>query len=398
MSAQPPRLLVVTTVYNMIRDFLLPYAEHYREQGWRVDALAQPDSTFRECEPAFDHAWTIEWSRNPLQMRNPFGHLRQMRELVARERYDIVHIHTPIAGFLGRAALRGARSRDGTVVIYTAHGFHFHSNRGRLGNAPFTLAEKAAARWTDYLVVINEEDARAARRLALVPPDRLVPMPGIGIDTSRFQPDRVSTADVAAVRRELGLEPEDQLVLVVAEFTFNKRHEDAVRAFAKVGDMRVQLAIAGREGPALEGTKRLVAELGLGSRVHWLGFRNDIPALIRASDVTLLLSAREGLPLSVLESLSLATPVVGTRIRGISDLLSGGGGTLVEVGDIDAAAEALRALLADPESARAAGEQGRRTVERYDVRHVIRQHDLLYARALAQRGRPAQDGARSLLN
>ena len=194
MSAQPPRLLIVTTVYNMIRDFLLPYAEHYREKGWRVDALAQPDSTFGECEPAFDHAWTIEWSRNPLQLRNPFGHLRQMRELVARERYDIVHFHTPIAGFLGRAALRRARSRDGTIVIYTAHGFHFHSNRGRLANAPFSLAEKAAARWTDYLVVINEEDARAARRLALVPPQRLVQMPGIGIDTSRFQPDRVSAA------------------------------------------------------------------------------------------------------------------------------------------------------------------------------------------------------------
>jgi glycosyltransferase involved in cell wall biosynthesis len=385
MSAQPPRLLIVTTVYNMIRDFLLPYAEHYREKGWHVDALAQPDSTFAECEPAFDHAWSIEWSRNPLQLRNPFGHLRQMRELVARERYDIVHFHTPIAGFLGRAALRKARSRDGTIVIYTAHGFHFHPNRGRFANAPFSLAEKAAARWTDYLVVINDEDARAARRLSLVAPDRLVQMPGIGIDTSRFQPDRVSADDIAAVRSELGLEPQDQLVLVVAEFTFNKRHEDAVRAFAQLGDTRAHLALAGREGPALEGTKRLVAELGLGSRVHWLGFRGDIPALIRASDVTVLLSAREGLPLSVLESLSLATPVVGTRIRGISDLVGGGGGSLVEVGDADSAARAIRALLEHPEKARAAGEQGRRTVERFDVRHVIEMHDLLYDRALARR-------------
>ena len=274
MSAQPPRLLIVTTVYNMIRDFLLPYAEHYREKGWRVDALAQPDSTFGECEPAFDHAWTIEWSRNPLQLRNPFGHLRQMRELVARERYDIVHFHTPIAGFLGR--LRCVARDPGTGRSSSTPRTAFTSIQpGRLANAPFSLAEKAAARWTDYLVVINEEDARAARRLSLVPPDRLVQMPGIGIDTSRFQPDRVSAADIAAVRSELGLEPQDQLVLVVAEFTFNKRHEDAVRAFAQLGDTRAHLALAGQGGACARGHETI-----------WSPSSGSVPGCIGSASAT----------------------------------------------------------------------------------------------------------------
>ncbi len=389
MSPQPPRLLIVTTVYNMIRDFLLPYASHYREKGWQVDALAQRDDTYDRCVPAFDHAWTIEWSRNPFQLRNPFGHLRAVREIAARERYDIAHLHTPIAGFVGRAALRRTRSLEGTVIIYTAHGFHFHSNRRRITNAPFLLAEKAAARWTDYLVVINDEDERAARRLSLVPPDRLVHMPGIGIDSARFQPAGVSAEDVVRVRRELGLGPREQLVLTVAEFTLNKRHADVVRAFARVSDRSAQLALVGRDGPALEATRRVVADLGLGARVHFLGFRHDIPALVRASTATVLLSAREGLPLSVLESLSLATPVVGTRIRGISDLLREGGGSLVDVGDVEAAARAIQELLEQPDMARAMGEQGRRSVARYDIRHVIRLHDLLYERALEEKARPA---------
>jgi glycosyltransferase involved in cell wall biosynthesis len=382
-------LLIVTTVYNMIRDFLLPYADHYRAKGWQVDALAQQDSTFDTCAPAFDHAWTIEWSRHPLKLRNPFEHLRTVREIAARERYDIVHFHTPIAGFVGRAALRATRSREGTIIVYTAHGFHFHSNRGRIANAPFSLAERVAARWTDYLVVINDEDERSASRLAMVPPDRLVNMPGIGIDTARFQPDSVSVADVARVRQELGLGPNHQLVLSVAEFTRNKRHEDVVRAFAQISDMSSRLALAGREGPALQATRRLVSELGLDARVHFLGFRDDIPALVRTSTATVLLSAREGLPRSVLESLSLATPVVGTRIRGISDLLREGGGFLVEVGDTDAAARAIQELLEQPDAARAIGEQGRRSIGRYDVRHVIHLHDLLYERALAQTTRRA---------
>ncbi len=383
MTQRQPRLLVVTTVYNMIRDFLLPFAVHYRERGWQVDALAQSDPTYGECAAAFDNAWTIEWSRNPLELRNPFEHVRALRAIVERERYDIVHFHTPIAGFVGRAALRRTRARGGPVVIYTAHGFHFHPDRSRVGNAPFAAAEKIAARWTDYLVVINDADEQAARRYGLVAHDRLVRMPGIGIDTERFQPERVLPHDVARIRDELGLGPEARLVLVVAEFTLNKRHADAVRAFARVTGVDAHLALAGRKGPALEATQRLVAELGLGGRVHFLGFRTDITALIRAATVTVLLSAREGLPLSVLESLSLATPVVGTRIRGISDLLAGGGGSLVAVGDVAGAARALQALLDDPERARALGAQGRAGVLRYDVRHVIALHDELYDRALS---------------
>jgi glycosyltransferase involved in cell wall biosynthesis len=387
MSQRPPRLLVATTVYNMIRDFLLPFAEHYREQGWQVDALAQSDDTYDECAAAFDRAWTIEWSRNPLELRNPLANVRTLQAIVAREGYDIVHFHTPIAGFMGRAALRRSRAHGGPIVIYTAHGFHFHEQRTRRANAPFVLAEKTAARWTDYLVVINEADEQAARRHALVPPDRLVRMPGIGIDTKRFRPEGVTQEDIARVRAELGLGPSTQLVLVVAEFTLNKRHLDAVRAFSRVTGVDAHLALAGREGPALEGTRELVAELGLGDRVHFLGFRTDITTLIRAAAATVLLSAREGLPLSVLESLSLATPVVGSRIRGITDLLADGGGLLVEAGDVAGAARAIQTLLDDPEGARAIGAQGPRIVSRHDVRHVLDLHDRLYDRALSAQAR-----------
>ncbi len=79
----PPRLLVVTTVYNMISDFLLPFAAHYRGRGWRVDALARPDDTFAECAPAFDRAWEIGWSRRPLEMRDVAGQLRLLRAIVS---------------------------------------------------------------------------------------------------------------------------------------------------------------------------------------------------------------------------------------------------------------------------------------------------------------------------
>ncbi|HTE63268.1 MAG TPA: glycosyltransferase, partial [Solirubrobacteraceae bacterium] len=99
-TAAAPRLLMVTTVYNMIRDFLLPYAAHYRGRGWLVDALAQPDDTYAQCTPAFDRAWEIDWSRHPSELRDLSGKLRALRTIVERERYDLVHVHTPIAGLV----------------------------------------------------------------------------------------------------------------------------------------------------------------------------------------------------------------------------------------------------------------------------------------------------------
>jgi glycosyltransferase involved in cell wall biosynthesis len=284
---------MVTTVYNMIRDFLLPYAAHYRGRGWLVDALARPDDTYAECGPAFDRAWKIDWSRHPSELRDISVKLRALRAIVEQERYDLVHVHTPIAGLLTRFALRRLRASGAPRVIYTAHGFHFQPSGSRARNGAYLIAEKVAGRWTDELVVINAADEAAARQHRLVPAERLVRMPGIGIDTEHFDPGRVLPEDIARVRAELGLGAADHLVLMIAEFTTNKRHADAVRALARVGRRDVHLAIAGRDGPALAPTRRLIASLGLDDRVHVLGFRPDVPSLIRASTTTLLLSERD---------------------------------------------------------------------------------------------------------
>lgn len=409
MSGSPPgggapRLLLVATVYNMLRDFLLPYADHYRGRGWVVDALARRDETFEECAPRFDRALEIGWSRHPRELRDLPTQVRAVRGIVERGRYDIVHVHTPIAGFLTRFALRGPRARGGPAVIYTAHGFHYQPEPGstaarpgstidrwiqaegsRARNAAYLSAERLAARWTDHLVVINRDDERAALRHRLLPRERVHYTPGIGIDVGAYAAEAVGAGEVRRARDGLGLREGDSLFLMIAEFTLNKRHADVLRALALLGRPDAHLAIAGRDGPALAPTLALVERLGLRDRVHVLGFRDDIPALIRASAASVLVSAREGLPRSVMESLCLGTPVIGTRIRGIADLLEGGGGRLVGVGDVGAIRDGLAWAIERPDEARAAGEAGRRRMGDYDLRRVIALHDRLYGRALAGR-------------
>lgn len=373
------RLLMVSTIAPTLRAFLLPIARHVRAQGWRADGMAQGISACPECTEAFDRTWEVDWSRNPLAPQNFLQTPRTIRNLVEREGYDLVHVHTPVGAFVTRYALR---KRAVPQVLYTAHGFHFYQGGHPLKNAMFLALEKMAGRWTDYLVVINREDERAAQRHRIVPADKVRYMPGIGVDTSIYRPEAVSPAQVQQVRQELGLEPEDKLLLMVAEFIPRKRHSDVLHAFARVASPSAHLAFAGG-GPLVDRMKALAQQLNVADRVHFLGFRTDVPVLIRASMATVLCSEQEGLPRSVMESLSLQVPVIGTDIRGTRDLLQEGGGLLVRLGDADALAQAIAWMIGHEQEAQEMGRRGREYMAGYDVQRIIALHQALYDEALA---------------
>lgn len=378
------RLLIVTTLPSTICAFLTPFARHFRRLGWHVDALAAPGERWNACSDAFDQIWQIEWSRNPLDPRYLRYIPRLVREIVERENYDLVHIHTPIASFITRYALRNFRKPVRPAVIYTAHGFHFYQGGSFLRNNVFLAIEKLAGRWTDYLVVINQEDHRTARRHRIMPPDRIWYMPGIGVDLDYYCPDIVPASEVARVRQELSLSSHDRLFLMIAEFVPNKRPKDALDALAALRRSDIHVAFAG-DGALLPAMQQLAVSLGLERQTHFLGHRQDIPALIRASVATLLLSQREGLPRSIMESLSLEIPVIGANNRGVRDLLSAGGGLIVEVGDIKGLARAMAWMADNPERAKPLGRQGRAQMAQYDLRRIIMLHEELYVHALSHR-------------
>lgn len=381
------KLLIVTTISETINAFLRPYACHFRSKGWIVDGLTRETSKSHLDRHLFNTIWPVEWSRNPLNPRHLLQTASQVRRIVEQLDYDLVHVHTPVAAFVTRYALQPLRRRGRPAVIYTAHGFHFFRGGSRLRNAIFLCLEKLAGQWTDYLVVINQEDAEVARNQRIVPPERVRYMPGIGIDLAFYNPDTLADSEVARIRRELQLTPSEKVLLMIAEFVPRKRHQDVLHAFAAIQQTDAHLVLAG-DGPLLEPMRRLAATLGLSNRVRFLGQRQDIPVLIRASAATILPSAQEGLPRSVMESLSLATPVIGSNIRGTRDLLATGGGILVDVGDVQGLARAMAWILENPTHAQAMGRQGRAQMAQYDLRRIIALHEELYTQALSRQPVP----------
>lgn len=377
-----PKVLFVTTVDVTLRGFLLPFANHFRAKGWEVDAMSAGVENCQQCRASFDRVWEVDWSRNPSNLANLLSAPRAICKVVSEGGYDVVHVHTPIAAFVSRFALRRLRKQGHPKIIYTAHGFHFFEGGSPLKNAVFLGLEKLAGCWTDYLVVINQEDFEASKRHRIVPPERLHYMPGIGVDTAKYASERVSQDEIAKVRAEIGLTSGDPLILMIAEFNPGKRHRDALAAFAQLGSSTAHLAFAG-PGRLMDEMRSLAKELGVADRVHFLGFRRDIPTLIKASIVTVLPSEREGLPRSAMESLSLGVPVIGTDIRGVRDLISDDCGILVKVGDVAGLAKAMDWILSHPIEAQLMGETGRVKMKaNFDIAAIIKAHESLYDEAL----------------
>ncbi len=384
-----PSALFVTTVPITLEAFLLPFADHFRAQGWRVDALANGATSNPHLDGHFGERFDVAWSRNPLAPSNLLGAARRVREIVKAGGYDIVHAHTPIASFVTRYALRSLRRRTGApVVIYTCHGFHFYRGQSAAPHAFFRTMERIAAPWTDYLVTVNHEDLEAARALGGIGRDRVRYIPGIGVDCERFAPGTVSAEETARVRTELGggSRPNERfLVTMVAEFGAVKRHALAIDALARARDGRAYLALVG-DGQLEADIRAQVERLGLSERVTFAGYRRDIPAVLAASDVLLLTSEREGLNRSVLEAMASSIPCIGTDTRGIADAVGADAGWIVGKNDSRALAEAIDAAAADPDELARRGAAAReRACTEFALDTIVAAYDGLYREALAHR-------------
>jgi glycosyltransferase involved in cell wall biosynthesis len=389
-----PSALFVTTVPITLEAFLLPFADHFRAAGWRVDALANGATTNPQLDGHFDSRFDVAWSRNPLAPSNLLGTSRCVREIVVAGGYDIIHVHTPIASFVTRWALRRERlAPGGPRVIYTCHGFHFYRGQSPLPHAFFRTLERSAAHWTDYLVTVNQQDFEAALRFSGIAAGRVRLIPGIGVDTTRFAPGAIPAEKVATVRAELlgesGREEAGSRVLVtmVAELTANKRHALALDALARTREGGIQLALVGT-GPIEDDIRNQVSRLGLEDRVMFASYRTDIPAVLSASDALLLTSEREGLNRSCLEAMSSGIPVIGTDTRGITDAVGEDqrAGWLAPHSGAAALARAIDEAASDPAERARRGAAARERAQRlFALPIIVHAYEELYGEALASR-------------
>lgn len=380
-QSHPRRILLVTTVELTLRSFLLPLTRALQREGWEVHGAARGISDNDLCRTTFDRVWEVPWPRSLRSVPALIRGAAAIRRIATSADFEVVHVHTPIAAFLTRFALRRERRKHGIRVIYTAHGFNHSPHLNWFANRAFLWLERLAGRWTDDLVVMNDEDFAWARARHLVPDRRVHLTRGMGIATALWPPTESDPQSADRIRRDLDLQPDDRLFCMVAEFIPRKRHQDVVRALAALGRPEVHVAFAGTDNvggmwrrSVRSRVAALATSLGVSDQVHFLDFRSDVHALMRASVATILPSQREGRPMAVLESICAGVPVIGSDIKGTRDLLIDGGGLLYPMGDVPALTTAMRRILDSPTLTTKLVAAGRVTAERHEESAVLQEH------------------------
>lgn len=295
--------------------------------------------------------------------------LVQVKKLCDENGYELLHCHSPIGSVVARLAAAHARKKLGTRVIYTAHGFHFYKGAPKQNWAIFYPIEKICSQLTDVLITINKEDYVFAQKHMNAGQVKYIP--GVGVDTKKFY---LECFDAGAKKAELGLQPDDVIILSVGELNQNKNQEIVVRAIAKLKNPKIHYFIAGK-GDKEQYLTDLAAELGV--NLHLLGYRMDVIELLNAADVFAFPSFREGLSVALMEAMAAKLPCVASEIRGNVDLINEHGGYLCKPDDVNAFYAGFKEL-SDSKKRKSMGEYNQAVMRDFDIHRIMEMVSKVY--------------------
>lgn len=280
----------------------------------------------------------------------------ELSRLMRRLRPEIVHANSSKAGVLARLA---AAVRRVPIRIFTVHGWAFKAHSG-LAARPYLAADRLMCPLTTMTICVSETERSAGLAMKTCREDRTVVIRN-AVELQEARPDpRV----------------EPPLVLSVGRLKAPKDFSTLVHAMASLPRGACRLRIAG-DGPERAALSEEIEQLGLTDSIELLGARDDVLELLRESNLFVLSSRSEGMPMSVLEAMASGVPVVASAVGGLPELVADGeSGLLVEPNDPEALAVAIARVVGDSELrmrfAAAAHERARRLFnpERWRQEHV----------------------------
>lgn len=353
------KVLLTATVQSHICQFHKPLVEVLHEDGFEVHVAARNNLNEKNgLELDFvEKVYDVPFSRSPKSLKNIDAY-RQLRDILKRERYEIIHCNTPMGGIVTRLAAINTGAR----IYYTAHGFHFYHGAPKKNWVIFYPIENVFSKITDKIITINKEDYLFAQRKWGT---KSYYMHGVGVDKNRYTP--ITGKEKRELRSSLGYSEDQNIILCVGELLPNKNQKMAIRVIEKLCLVypKIKLLIAGN-GPQKACLEQQVHEAGVEENVEFLGYCTNLEVYQAISDVLVACSRREGLGLNVIEAMLAENPVVAVKNRGHCELVSDGyNGFLVEQDDAEKMAERVQEIFKNKDLSDFLGKNARQYALQY---------------------------------
>lgn len=310
------KVLFVAHVDSHIRHFHIPYLKYFKEKGYEVHVATSNDEN--EKFPYCDVKHKIDFERNPLKLKN-IKAIKQMKKLFNEENFDVVHCHTPMGGVVTRLACKETR-KNGTKVLYTAHGFHFYKGAPLINWCVYYPIEKYLSKYTDVLITINHEDYELANKKFHA--QMIYMIDGVGVDDKKFSDDVLPNEIKNRIESELKIIETDFKIIYVAELIKRKNQMmliDAMKDIVKKNS-NIKVFFAG-DGILKKYYEEKVKEYGLANNVFFIGYRRDVNDLLKIMDLCVATSVQEGLPINIVEAELSAVPVLAKNNRGHNEII-----------------------------------------------------------------------------
>jgi glycosyltransferase involved in cell wall biosynthesis len=275
-----------------------------------------------------------------------FQATRQLLRVLSAMRPSLIHAHSSKAGVMGRWI---GKKLD-IPTVFTAHGWSFAAGVPPIRRRLYRFLEWWAARWPGLIITLSESDRAYGRNQGVAPEHKMVVVNN-GI-ANRPAPDRSHRKGIACPN-----------LIMVARFERQKDQHTLIQALSQLRDLPWKMLFVG-DGPLQHQCQQTAEQLRLSDRIEFLGFRRDVESLLESSDVFVLSTNWEGLPLSIMEAMRSAMPVVATDVDGVGEeVVDGQTGFLVPRADVDSLAGKLRRLLENPSLMTEFGINGRKRFE-----------------------------------
>jgi glycosyltransferase EpsD len=370
------KILYVATSDVHLKIFHLPYLEWLKSQGHEVSLAIENrgDIEFKNI----DHIYYLKFPRS-LKIVTYFSTYKKLKSIINNNHFDLIHCHTPLPSAITRLAARKAR-KNGTKILYTAHGFHFYKGAPLKNWFFYYTAEYILSAFTDGIITINKEDFEYINSKMLHKESFLIN--GIGIDATRFQ--TYNKKEIEKVRKELGYESKQFILLYIAGFTYNKNHQFIINAIPDLKKEIPELKIifAGK-GILFNKMKLLSAKYNLTDTIDFLGFRYDIQNFTAVADVGISSSRREGLDMGIAEEMICSLPVVASLNRGHKEIIDHGyNGFMYTQGDKKTFVNYIMKLYNNPELRKTMGNNSFKKAQYFRVEKSLKIMSNIYRKYL----------------